>query len=183
MPTLQEVQAKTTVSPGAITGWTDFKRQLDAVPKNHGGSDTDAYCIADLTYIGAAVSKNLDGLYRFSGTPIVKVALNQTISFVLKSTINGAQSTAILIHEKGHYNLTIIAARQLCSALMMLENADSSQLKKDADQLLADTLTTGQAVQDQYEETANDANKQAIWDGKIQTALSDLSVKLNSFLP
>jgi hypothetical protein len=188
MATLQEVEAKMTFTPKEITGWSDFKQQLDKPPQAHTDPETDAYTSADFSW--SSPSKQYDdGLYRFSGSNLVTVKLDQTLSFVLKTTISGSQSSAILNHEKGHYNVAKLAGRELCLELMNLSNADPQELTKQADKIYSDKLAKATQVEDTYDDDqngtdhGNDANAQARWDGKIANGLKDVNIKISTLIP
>ena len=188
MPTLQEVEAKITFSPKEITGWSDFKQQLDKPPKTHTDPETDAYTSADFNWSSPSKQGD-DGLYRFNGSNLVTIKLDQTKSFVLKTTVSGSQSSSILNHEKGHYNIAKLAARELCKELMDLSDADPQELTKKANKIYNDKLALATKVEDTYDDDqngtdhGNDANAQTTWDGKISNGLKDVNFKISSLIP
>ena len=115
MATLQEVLTHITGhlagTPTQIT-WRDFT----VVPRSPQPPAT-AFTFTDFGFSAAFPTRpDSNGTYRLSNVH-VRVHMNRGRSWV----VSGAQSSALLNHEQGHYTITWTVARDLCRSLIEME--------------------------------------------------------------
>ena len=170
-PTNQQVMAHITGWPRQLSWW-NFKK-VDAVPAGF-PDNSDAFTTAEFSWAGAT-AKNKDQKYYFPNVRVT-VRLVQDQTWVLKDVAKGPSNALVLKHEQGHYNITGLAARDLCRDLMQLEEDDPDTLKSSADSLCDYYLGVGGQVQDTYEDPVdgtdygNNPSAQTRWSAMISDA-------------
>jgi hypothetical protein len=113
MATLQEVLTHLTGHLGGTPTQIAWARDFTVVPRSLKPPAT-AFTFAQFTTSAAIPSRpDKDGSYRLSHVHVT-VSMNRGRSWVVR----GAQSTALLNHEQGHFTITWTVARDLCRQLL-----------------------------------------------------------------
>ena len=81
---------------------------------------------------------------------------------------------------QGHFNITVITARDVDRALAALRDVDSDALETSATDVAEGIIASGQAEEDTYDDDpanggtdhGNDVTQQATWNSKIAAANS-----------
>ena len=98
--------------------WSSFKKRK-AKPA---GKDGDAEAIA--TYTGSNIELAKNGNAVIIKTADVTVTMNSTASWV----VEGKETTSLLNHEQGHYDITAIGARDYYNQLFKLSAPSPKKL-------------------------------------------------------
>ncbi len=112
---------------------------------------------------------------------------NQTVDFHIRCCFSPTRSWGlhkddyILSHEQGHFDISELFARKLCSKLRDY-SFNPSTYQKDLDRIYNSVMKERQEMQDQYDRETNhsiDRTAQAAWKKKIAGLLRDFSAYAN----
>lgn len=163
-----------------VLSWNDYPRQSSPAP---GPNETKFGALT-----ATMIKPSGWGVEPIPGTKLSRLrdSVTVTVEFVKEQswvedwvfTKPQAFQDDLLTHEQGHYKLAALLARDAFLAFMQLKSkqyAHSQDLQKDLNQITSNILSKAGALDKKYEdETRNGtvANKQAQWNGFIQTAFT-----------
>jgi hypothetical protein len=98
--------------------WSSFKKRKT----KPAGKDGDAETIA--TYTGSNIELAKNGNAVIIKTAEVTVTMNSRASWV----VEGKETTSLLKHEQGHYDITSIGAREYYNQLLKLSGSSPKKL-------------------------------------------------------
>ena len=165
-----------------VLEWTDYPHRNSPAP----GAGVTAFAAQTATNI---LSSGW-GVQRVTGGVTMADTLEITVQFVRGNSWvenwafsqSAAYQSNLLTHERGHYQLAGLLARDAFLAIMRLKAnvyTTSSSLQNDIRSVSAATLAKAQALDQKYEDDTThgqDATEQTAWNGYIQTAFSQPAV-------
>ena len=116
MATQQEVLKHITGHTGGVPmqlSWNTHFTQVRQARIAGRAANTDAPFRANMTF---TTKPDTDGKIRFKNVHVT-VSMNRGASWV----VSGQQTAALLNHEQGHFNITWLAARELCRKMLEYE--------------------------------------------------------------
>lgn len=157
--TTQQVLASLTGYPRNLQ-WTNFRNVTNSPNPPFTAQTGSSYA-----WTHGRVVLQSDGYYRFRSVRVT-VRLNSQQSWKVTSWYNNASTTErahLLEHERGHYHITGLIARDLCRELLSLEMSDEivsvlrdvgdsaqARLQYASRELLADARQKGQDADNLY---------------------------------
>ena len=102
-----------------------------------------------------------------------------TMSKAKSWVVTDKESSSLLNHEQGHYNITALGARDFMNGVLALEADTAKELTKAITDLANSTQSEINSVNSMYDDDPNcgtdhgtKADKQAQWDLRIKNAMN-----------
>lgn len=160
-----------------VLNWPDFK---GAVP---GSTHMEALTDSGFTPSGLRtepVGSGSSRAWRLADSVTVDITFNETASWVKPS----AKTAALLDHERGHYKISALLARDMFIELMQLKNVrlpTSNDVSRQASAIFQRYRDVAQKVQNVYDSAAQTNHhrntvKQNEWNGFFDTAFTTARV-------
>ncbi len=151
-----------------LVAWSHF-RVVDSIP----GSSENAQINPIISGLQSLrPERTPGGRFRMPSLTLT-VGINPRETMVLSTA---DQSSELLGHEQGHYNIMILAARAMARDLESLETATVTDLATQMQQTQTTHGTRAQSLQDEYDrqtEHGNNRSQQARWDAAISQSLAE----------
>ena len=179
-----------------VLSWSDFKRVASAAP-GPGQSATAAHTSAGFSIAGGyrfdAVAGSKPVTYRLTDNVTMNIGLRTGESWAATWVFNRPQSEqdALLNHERGHYKIVALLARDFFWEIMALKpnvypnSTDGVNEINQIQQGYSGAII--QSVHDAYDDPQQvdhdpiaNANAQAIWDGLFASAISNKASLLDT---
>lgn len=152
--------------PRALS-WKDF-REVSSRPT---GNNEDAQIHTEIELSPKVSIKKIDGRLLLGSFSISLRIINDD-TWVVTS----AKSDSLLAHEKGHYDITGLMARDMATDLAAIRATSPGELQREVNRIQAHYGQHAQTLSDQYDEEKEtnhglNSGKQAEWENRIREAI------------
>ena len=160
-----------------VVRWTEFKTVKSAPD----GSEEDALTQAVFNTPFSSIQRT-DGKWVITPTRLsVTIRMDTQNSWV----VNGRQSTPLLAHEQGHYNITALGARDCHTDILAIVGDSTDDVQSQVNSIVSSAQSLIASVNDMYDEDPNcgtdhgpDSSSQAQWNLKIRNAINSPTARL-----
>jgi hypothetical protein len=156
--------------------WAEFKT-VQSAPD---GSDEDAFT-------QAVFNTPFSSIQRADGKWVTPTRLSVTIRMDTRNSwvVGGRQSTRLLTHEQGHYNITALGARDCHTDILSIVGDSTDDVQNQVNAVVSGAQSLIASVNDMYDEDphcgtdhGSDSSSQAQWNLKIRNAINSPTARL-----